>query len=113
AFDPRDPGAVLRPIAGFWNVHWDAIAVRRDGQIVAFRQATPTAFATADVIDAASGRVIDRVTLTSANHLGTTPWIDFDSSGRYLLYTDQNRGLRWTDFNVVGTIGTGLHNAGW
>jgi hypothetical protein len=96
------------------GVTWTLLVARADGTLAALRRLPLDAeHVVVDVIDPASGTVVDSIVLDSTPS-PTHPigWIDLDATGRYLLFTNGAGQLQWTDFASVGVIDEGWGDAG-
>jgi hypothetical protein len=103
----------INPIANFANANWQHVAERADGMLVLVRGwAGEDRPFVVDILDPAIGEIVDSIEL-DAEPAGGGGWIDFDATGRYLLFTGRDGVLRWTDFAGVGTLGEGWGDAGW
>ncbi|MGH9133660.1 MAG: hypothetical protein ACRDZZ_06965, partial [Ilumatobacteraceae bacterium] len=115
ALDPAALDGTIEPVITAPGIDWVALVVRADGTLGALRRSLPGAGpVVVDVIDPAAGAVVDSIVIDDGSAaIQPTGWIDIDAAGRYLLFTDGAGQLRWTDFEVVGTIGDGWGDAGW
>jgi hypothetical protein len=115
ALDPADLDGAIEPVISAPGVTWTLLVARADGTLAALRRLPLDAeHVVVDVIDPASGTVVDSIVLDSTPS-PTHPigWIDLDATGRYLLFTNGAGQLQWTDFASVGVIDEGWGDAGW